>query len=160
MTVHTPHQRSLITQAVFAQAVDHCLRVFQFRSSPSCSVVMNWNVLAWAASRTTSLYHAVERLYPNAQGQIFWNRLRANLPKQTPALERRLNELLRFPGFLPWLRGRLFTIAIDYHAIPYYGLPQKVTGNSDVANPNAARPDSTPTPRLAWSSPVGDTPWR
>ena len=160
MTAFYSRRRSGPTQAVFSQAVAHCLSVFQFRDAPRCSAVMLWNVLAWAASRTKSLYHAAQRLYPDTQDQTFWNRLRANLPKQVPALERRLNELLRLPSFLPWLAGRLFPVAIDYHAIPYYGLPKKVAANCDAASPNAARPGSTPTPRPAWSPPGGGTPWR
>ncbi len=160
MTAYTSPQRSGTTQAVFSQAVAHCLSVFPFRDAPRCSAVMLWSVLVWAASRTKSLYHAAQRLYPDTQDQTFWNRLRANLPKQVPALERRLNELLRLPSFLPWLAGRLFPVAIDYHAIPYYGLPKKVAANCDAASPNAARPSSTPTPRPAWSPPGGVTPWR
>lgn len=160
MTAYTSPPRSATTQAVFPQAVAHCLSVFPFRDAPKCSAVMLWNVLVWAASRTKSLYHAAQRLYPGTQDQTFWNRLRANLPKQVPALERRLNELLRLPTFLPWLAGRLFPIAIDYHAIPYYGSPKKVAANCDGASPNAARPGSTPTPRRAWSPPAGVTPWR
>ncbi len=160
MIPYTPPGRSGTTQAVFSQAVAHCLSVFQFRDAPRCSAVMLWNVLVWAASRTKSLYHATQRLYPDTQDQTFWNRLRANLPKQVPALERRLNELLRLPSFLPWLAGRLVPIAVDYHAIPYYGLPKKVAANCDAASPTAARPSSTPTPRPAWSPPGGGTPWR
>lgn len=160
MTASTPPYRSEITLAVFSQAVAHCLSVFPFRDAPRCSAVMLWNVLVWAASRTTSLYHAAQRLYPGTQDQTFWNRLRANLPKQVPALERRLNELLRLPNFLPWLAARLLPIAIDYHAIPYYGLPKKVAANCGAAGPIAARPSSTPTPRRAWSPPGGGTPWR
>lgn len=160
MTAYTSAQRSGTSQAVYSQAVAHCLRVFPFRDAPRCSAVMLWNVLVWAASRTTSLYHAAQRLYPGTQDQTFWNRLRANLPKQVPALERRLNELLRLPTFLPWLAGRLLPIAIDYHAIPYYGSPKKVAANCDAASPSAARPSSTPTPRRAWSPPGGGTPWR
>ena len=160
MTAYIPHPRSGTTRAVFSEAVTHRLSVFQFRDAPTCSAVMLWNVLVWAASRTKSLYHAAQRLYPDTQDQTFWNRLRANLPKQVPALERRLNELLRLPSFLPWLAGRVFPIAIDYHAIPYYGLPKKVAANCDAASPNVARPSSTPTPRPAWSSPAGVTPWR
>ena len=147
MSAYTSRLRSETTLAVFSQAVTHCLSVFQFRDAPRCSTVMLWNVLVWAASRTKSLYHAAQRLYPDTQDQTFWNRLRANLPKQTPALERRLNELLRLPSFFPWLGGRLFPIAIDYHAIPYYGSPKKVVANCDAASPSAVRPGSTPTPR-------------
>jgi len=160
MTAFYSRQRSGPTQAVFSQAVAHCLSVFPFRDAPRCSAVMLWSVLVWAASRTKSLYHAAQRLYPDTQDQTFWNRLRANLPKQAPALERRLNELLRLPSFFPWVAGRLFPIAIDYHAIPYYGRPKKVTANCDGASPNAARPGFTPMPRRAWSSPGGGTPWR
>ena len=160
MTAYTSPQRSGTTQAVYSQAVAHCLRAFQFRDAPRCTAVMLWNVLVWAASRTTSLYHAAQRLHPGTQDQTFWNRLRANLPKQAPALERRLNELLRLPSFCPWVAGRLFPIAVDYHAIPYYGRPKKVTANCDAASPTAARPSFTPTPRRAWSSPGGGTPWR
>jgi hypothetical protein len=160
MTASTTPQRSRITQAVYSQAVAHCLRVFPFADAPRCTAVMLWNVLVWAASRTTSLYHAAQRLHPGIQDQTFWNRLRANLPKQAPALERRLNELLRLPNFFPWVAGRLFPIAIDYHAVPYYGSPQKVAANCDGAGPSAARRSSTPTPRRAWSSPGGGTPWR
>jgi hypothetical protein len=160
MTASTPPHQSETTRAAFSHAVAHCLAAFPFRDAPRCSAVMLWNVLVWAASRTKSLYHAAQRLYPGTQDQTFWNRLRANLPKQVPALERRLNELLRLPTFLPWLAGRLLPIAIDYHAIPYYGLPKKVVASCGAAGPNAARPSSTPTPRPAWSSPGGVTPWR
>lgn len=160
MTFSTPPRRSETARAVFPHAVAHCLVVFPFRDAPRCSAVMLWSVLVWAASRTTSLYHAAQRLYPGTQDQTFWNRLRANLPKQAPALERRLNELLRLPSFLPWLAGRLFPVAIDYHAIPYYGSPKKVAANFGGGNPNAARPSSTPTPRPVSSWPVGGTPWR
>ena len=160
MKISTSAQRLGTTQAAFSQAVTHCRNVFQFRDTPQCSQLMLWSVLVWAASRAKSLYHAAQRLYPDTQDQTFWNRLRANLPKQAPALERRLNELLRLPRFLPWLAGRLLPIAIDYHAIPYYGVPQKVTANSGGENPNAARPGSTPMPRPVSSWRVGDTPWR
>ena len=160
MKVSTPAQRLGTTQAAFSQAVTHCRSIFPFRDTPQCSNVMLWSVLVWAASRAKSLYHAAQRLYPDTQDQTVWNRLRTNLPQQAPALERRLNELLRLPSFLPWLAGRLLPIAIDYHAIPYYGVPKKVAANSDGGNPNAARPSSTPTPRPVSSSPVGDTPWR
>ena len=125
MKVYAPPPRSVTPTEVFSQAVAHCLDVFQFRDSHACSARMLWSVLVWAASRTKSLYHAAQRLYPDTQDQTFWNRLRANLPKQVPALERRLNELLRLPQLLPRLVGRALTIAVDYHAIPYYGAPKK-----------------------------------
>ena len=154
---HPP--RSVASPVVFAQAVAHGQRIFQFRDSIACSARMLWGVLVWAASRTSSLSHAVERLYPGTQDQTFWNRLRAHLPKRAPALERRLNELLRLPGLVPRLAGRRFTVAVDTHAIPYYGAPKKVWTNCGGGNPNAAPPRSTPTPRRAWSRPGGATRW-
>ena len=160
MRASTPAQRLGATQAAFSQAVAHCRSIFPFCDTPRCSNLMLWSVLVWAASRAKSLYHAAQRLYPDTQDQTFWNRLRANLPKQAPALERRLNGLLRLPSFLPWLAGRLFPIAIDYHAIAYYGSPKKVAANFGGGNPNAARPSSTPMPRPVSSWRVGATPWR
>ena len=160
MKVYSPPPRSVTPTEVFSQAVAHCLDVFQFRDSHACSARMLWSVLVWAASRTKSLYHAAQRLYPDTQDQTFWNRLRANLPKQVPALERRLNELLRLPQLLPRLVGRALTIAVDYHAIPYYGAPKKVDANCGAGKPNAAPPGSTPTPRCARSWPAGGTRWR
>ena len=154
---HPP--RSVASQVVFSRALAHGLSVFGFRDSPACSARMLWSVLVWAASRTASLYHAAERLYPGTQDQTFWNRLRAHLPKRAPALERRLNELLRLPGLLPHLAGRRLTVAVDYHAIPYYGAPKKVATNCGGGSPIAAPPRSTPTPRPAWSWPGGATPW-
>ena len=151
--------RSAASPVVFAQALDHLQNVFAFRDATACTARMLWSVLVWAASRTASLAHAVERLFPGTQDQTFWNRLRAHLPKQVPALERRLNELLRLPELLPRLVGRRLTVAVDYHAIPYYGAPKKVAANCDGGSANGAPPRSTPTPLPAWSWPAGVTRW-
>jgi hypothetical protein len=151
MKVYGISPRSVSVAHAFSHAVAHCLDVFEFRDSRVCSARMLWSVLVWAASRTKSLGHAVQRLYPDHQDQTFWNRLRANLPKQVPALERRLNELLRLPHLLPRLAGRVLTLAVDYHAVPYYGSPKKVEAKCDAAGPNAAPPRSTPTPPSARS---------
>ena len=160
MRVYTSPPRSVTANRVFADAIGHCHRVFAFRDATACTAGMLWSVLVWAASRATSLYHAAQRLSPNVQDQTFWNLLRRHLPKQVPALERRLNELLRLPELLPRLAGRRLTIAVDYHAIPYYGAPKKVAANCVAASPNAAPPSSTPTPRSAGSWPAGVTRWR
>jgi hypothetical protein len=160
MRVYPASPRSVTPAEVFSHAVAHCRTVFQFRDAVACTALMLWSVLVWAASRTKSLSHAVGRLYPDTQDQTFWNLLRARLPKQVPALERRLNELLRLPGILPRLAGRLLTVAVDYHAIPYYGSPKKVAANCVAASPNAARRSSTPMPRFVSSWPVGVTRWR
>jgi hypothetical protein len=160
MKVYTPPSRCVTPTDVFSHAVDHCLAVFQFRDAVACTALMLWSVLVWAASRAKSLSHAVQRLYPDTQDQTFWNLLRAHLPKQVPALERRLNELLRLPCLLPRLAGRLLTVAVDYHAIPYYGAPKKVAANCAGGSPNAARPSSMLMPRCASSWRVGVTRWR
>jgi hypothetical protein len=160
MTDYTPVPRSVIPNDVFSVAVTHCQKVFSFRDAIACTALMLWNVLVWAASRASSLAHAVERLHPDTQDQTFWNLLRAHLSKQVPALERRLNELLRLPCLLPRLVGRRLTIAIDYHAIPYYGAPKKVAANYAAASLNAAPPSSTPMLPSVSSWPTGVTRWR
>ena len=160
MRVYTPSSRGVRPTDVYSHAIDHCLSVFQFQDAIACTALMLWSVLVWAAARAKSLSHAVQRLYPDTQDQTFWNLLRAHLPKRVPALERRLNELLRLPVLLPKLAGRLLTVAVDYHAIPYYGAPKKLAANCVEASPNVARPRSTRMPPSAWSWPVGATRWR
>jgi hypothetical protein len=144
----------------YALAVRHAQGVFSFSDAVACTAQMLWHVLVWAAARASSLSHAVDRLYPGRSDQTFWNRLRASLSRRTPALERRLNALLRLPAILPRLVGRSLTVAVDYHAIPYYGAPKKVAANCGGASPNAAPPTSTPTPPCASSSLAGGTRWR
>jgi hypothetical protein len=159
MRVYHPPMRGVTPKDAFSHAVAHCQSVFPFRDAVVCTAAMLWSVLVWAAARATSLSHAVGRLYPDTQDQTFWNFLRAHWPKQVPALERRLNELLRLPGLLPRLVGRLLTVAVDYHAIPYYGAPKKVAANCAGASPSAAPPTSTPMPRCVSLWRVGATPW-
>ncbi|OWK40375.1 Mobile element protein [Fimbriiglobus ruber] len=115
----------VIPNEVFAAAAEHCQTVFAFGDAVVCTAAMLWTVLVWAAARTASLSRAVHRLYPGTHDQTFWNLLRVHLPRQVPALERRLNRLLRLPALLPRLAGRAVTLAVDYHAIPYYGAPKK-----------------------------------
>jgi len=157
MRVYTPTPRSVTPKELYAQAAAHCQAVFGFRDAVKCSAAMLWSVLVWAAARTKSLSHAVERLYPDLQDQTFWNLLRRSLSKRSDALERRLNELLRLPAILPRLAGRAFTVAVDYHTVPYYGAPKKVGANCVAARANGAPAGSTPMPPSAWSWPVGGT---
>lgn len=145
---------------VFALAIEHCQSVFQFGDAVVCTAVMLWNVLVWAAARAKSFTHAVARLYPDTQDQTFWNLFHAHLPKTAPALERRLNKLLRLPCLLPKLAGRRLAIAIDYHTIPYYGVPKKVIANCGGGSPNAGQAGFMPTPQSVSSLPVGVTRWR
>lgn len=160
MRVYTPPPLRVSSVKTFSVAIEHCQAVFRFDDACVCTALMLWTALIWAASRTSSLSHAVERLYPDVQDQTFWNLLRSNLSQQVPALERRLNELLRLPVLRPQLKGRRLDVAVDYHLIPYYGAPKKVTGNCIVASPNAAPRDFMPMPRSAWSRRVGVLHWR
>jgi hypothetical protein len=160
MRVYNPPPRSVIPTDVYSVAIEHCQAAFNFGDAVACTALRLWSVLVWAAARAKSLSHAVERLYPGTQDQTFWNLLRAHLPRQVPALERRLNELFRLPCLLPLLAGRLLTIAIDYHAIPYYGAPKKVAANCVGARRSAAPPGSMSMPRRVWSWPAGGTRWR
>jgi hypothetical protein len=159
MKVYTPTRRTVTPKEAYAQAAAHCQAVFGFRDATKCTALMLWSVLVWAAARTKSLSHAVERLYPGLQDQTFWNLLRRSLSKRSDALERRLNELLRLPAILPRLAGRVLTVAVDYHAVPYYGAPKKVAANCVGARANEAPVGFTPTPPSAWSWPAGGTRW-
>ena len=129
MKSYTATPRFVTPKDAFDLAIAHGQAVFRFRDAIRVTAFQLWSVLVWAAARTASLSHAVERLYPGVQDQTFWNLLRRHLPKQAPALERRLNELLRLPAVLPRLAGRSLALAVDYHAIPYYGAPKKVDAN-------------------------------
>jgi hypothetical protein len=158
MRVYPTPPRLVTANSVFSHAFAQGQAVFGFRDSRVCTAAMLWSVLVWAASRTASLAHAVERLYPDIQDQTVWNRLRDQLPKRHDALERRLHSLLQLPGLLGRLARRKLVLAVDYHAIPYYGAPKKVPANCDAAGPNAAPPASTPTPPSVPSSPAGVSP--
>jgi len=125
MKSHTATPRFVTLKDAFAVA--HGQAVFRFQDAIRVTAFQLGSVLVWAAARTASLSHAVERLYPGFQDQTFWNLLRRHLPKQAPALERRLNELLRRPAVLPRLAGR--SLAVDTHVIPYCGAPKKVDAN-------------------------------
>ena len=150
MTTYSANLPASIRQSAFSHALEHAQRVFGFQDAVACTARMLWTVLVWAATRTRSLAHAVQRNYPDTQDQTFWNRLRSHLPKQVPALERRLNELLRLPELMPRLRGRRLTLAIDYHEIPYYGAPKKVTVNCDATSRVKARRSSMSMPQCVW----------
>jgi hypothetical protein len=68
--------------------------------------------------------------------------------------------LLRLPCLLPRLVGRRLTVAVDYHAIPYYGAPKKVAANYAGVSPSAAPRSFTRMPPSVSSWPAGATPWR
>lgn len=91
---------------------------------PKCTAGSVLLVLFFAAARATSIYDACLRLARAPSDQAVRDALAAMLPKQMPALERRLNDALaeRLPkGLLRKARP----LAIDTHNDPYYGKPHK-----------------------------------
>jgi hypothetical protein len=134
---------------VFSEAAQACQQVFGFTSTLRCTSEMLCAVLVWAAAYTGSLFHACQRLFPGVQDQTFWNALRRSFPKRADALERRLTELLQLSWLLPLLHGRWLDLAVDYHAIPYHGLPQKTNASCVATNPNEAPPPFMYMPRCA-----------
>jgi len=91
---------------------------------PKCTVHAILLVLFFAAARVTSIFDACRRLARAPSDQAVRNALDAMLPRQMPALERRLNDALadRLPR---GLLKRARPLAIDTHNDPYYGQPYK-----------------------------------
>jgi hypothetical protein len=134
---------------VFSQAAAACQQVFGFTSTLRCTSHMLCTMLVWAAAYTGSLFQACQRLFPSVQDQTFWNALRRSFPKRADALERRLTELLQLSWLLPLLHGRWLELAVDYHAIPYHGLPQKTNASCGATSPTEAPPHFMSMPRCA-----------
>jgi hypothetical protein len=90
---------------------------------PKCKVVTVWNVLMRAAAQTISVYAACRDLAKAPSNTSVMGALAAGLPRTRQILEKRLNAALVGP--LPRrLRRRDWTIAIDWHLVPYYGEPK------------------------------------
>src|SRR5947208_14279359 len=87
---------------------------------PKCTVRAVLLVLFFAASRVTSIFDACLRLRDAPTDQAVRDALAGMLPKQMPALERRLNDALA-----EWLPKALLKkarpLALDTHSDPYYG---------------------------------------
>ena len=97
------------------QLVDH---------GPKCTVQNILLVLFFAAARVTSIYDACRRLARAPTDQAVRDALGDMLPKQMPALERRLN--LALAEQLPkGLKNKARPFALDTHSDPYYGKPHK-----------------------------------
>lgn len=91
---------------------------------PKCTVGNILLVLFFAAARITSIFDACRRLSRAPSDQAVRDALGDMLPKQMPALERRLN--LALADKLPkGLLKKARRIAVDTHSDPYYGKPYK-----------------------------------
>ena len=154
-----PH-RPVSRAEAFSQVAAACQEVFGFASTWRCSSQMLCAVLVWAAAYSGSLFQACQRLFPGLQDQTLWNLLRRTFPRRADALERRLTELLQLSWLLPLLHGRLLEVAVDYHAIPYHGLPKKTKESCDATSLSAAPPRFMSMPPCASSSQAGVTRWR
>jgi hypothetical protein len=89
-----------------------------------------WKCTAWvvisivlrAAARTSSIQAACRDLRKGPSDQAVFDALEAGLPKTLKVLEQRLH--LALTSHLPRrLLRREWTIAIDWHLVPYYGQP-------------------------------------
>jgi hypothetical protein len=89
-----------------------------------CTVGAVLMVLLYAAARATSIFDACQRLRDAPTDQAVRNAVKGMLPKQMPALERKLNDALaaRLPK---GLMNKARPVAIDLHHDPYYGKPHK-----------------------------------
>jgi hypothetical protein len=88
-----------------------------------CTAAVVWGIVLRAAARMSSVSAACRDLSRGPGDQAVFNALQAGLPRTLPALEKRLDQLLT--GQLPRrLQRRSWTVAIDWHLVPYYGQPQ------------------------------------
>lgn len=89
-----------------------------------CTAVVVWNIVLRAAARTSSLSAACRDLTNGPSDQAVLNALTDGLPKTLRVLEDRLNGALVDP--LPRrLQRRSWSVAIDWHLVPYYGEPKR-----------------------------------
>jgi hypothetical protein len=114
---------------VCAQEVhDHAVAILQqslrlVSHGYRCTLETLWLVLFFAASRTTSLFDACQRLRQCPTDQALRNCLLGQLP-ESGELERRLNLALQ-ADLPPSLRRKSRPMAIDISQIPYYGKPRQ-----------------------------------
>lgn len=89
-----------------------------------CTALLVWNVVLRAAARMSSIGAACRDLANGPCDQAVFNALDDGLPKTLGVLETRLDHALT--GYLPRrLTRRSWSVAIDWHLVPYYGEPQK-----------------------------------
>ncbi|MBX3443974.1 MAG: transposase [Planctomyces sp.] len=89
-----------------------------------CTALVVWNIILRAAARTSSLGAASGDLSDAPSSQAVFDALDRGLPKTLKALENQLDRLLAGPLPSRWKRAA-WTIAIDWHLVPYYGQPER-----------------------------------
>lgn len=88
-----------------------------------CTAVVVWNIVLRSAARMSSLFAGCRDLSNGPSDQAVLTALRAGLPKTRRVLESRLNLALTF--YMPRrMQQRAWTVAIDWHLVPYYGEPE------------------------------------
>lgn len=89
-----------------------------------CTAAVVGSIVLRAAARTCSLFAACRDLANGPSEQAVINALSRGLPKTLRVLEHRLNGALvdRLPSRL---RSRSWSVAIDWHLVPYYGEPKR-----------------------------------
>jgi hypothetical protein len=89
-----------------------------------CTAVVVWNIIIRAAARMSSLAAGCRDLSGAPSSQAVFEALDRGLPKTLKALENQLDRLLAGPLPQRWKRAT-WTIAIDWHLVPYYGQPDR-----------------------------------
>lgn len=87
-----------------------------------CTAAVVWSIVLRAASQMISVSAACRDLSHGPSDQAIMDALAAELPKTLRALENQLHSALT--SHIPsCVRKREWTMAIDWHLVPYYGQP-------------------------------------
>jgi putative transposase len=89
-----------------------------------CTTLAVWSILIRAAARMSSLGAGCRDLSSAPSSQAVFDALDRGLPKTLKALENQLDRLLAGPLPGRWKRAT-WTIAVDWHLVPYYGQPDR-----------------------------------
>lgn len=114
---------SISSQQVHQWTLHWTIAALKFKDHGwKCTAVCVWSIVLRAASLMASIRAACRDLSAAPSDQAVFNALEANLPKTLKVLEERLNGALT--GQLPRrLRRRSWSVAMDWHEVPYYGQP-------------------------------------
>jgi hypothetical protein len=89
-----------------------------------CTAIVVWNIVLRSAARTSSVFAGCRDLAHAPSDQAVFTALIEGLPKTRSVLEKRLNGALT--DHLPRrMQRRAWTVAIDWHLVPYYGEPKR-----------------------------------
>jgi hypothetical protein len=99
------------------------IEALQFKDQGfKCTAVVVWSIVLRAAARMSSIWSACCDLADAPSDTAVFAALKRGLPKTLTVLERRLNLALT-DGLPRRVRKRSWTMAIDWHLVPYYGEP-------------------------------------